>query len=273
MVKRNQESSFIFLIGRKELPFYYSKMKLTTRSLRDAPHLFDAVDALGPLIWPTFMMQDPIGNRYWHALFEHFPEYQLAILDDSNDEVVGLINSIPLSWDRDLAELPASGWDWAFETGVEQFRQGLQPTIQCALQVALLPAIQGKGASAQMLLAMKAVGQRAGLRALVAPVRPSGKHLYPLTPMEEYVSWRREDGLLFDPWMRVHERLGARISHVCSRSMEITATIAEWESWTGLKLPASGEYIIPKALVKISVDRRMNTATYIEPNVWMIHPM
>jgi len=46
-----------------------------------------------------------------------------------------------------------------------------------------------------------------GLGALVAPVRPNWKERYPLVPIERYSEWRRDDGLLFDPWMRVHERL------------------------------------------------------------------
>ena len=44
-----------------------------------------------------------------------------------------------------------------------------------------------------------------------APFRPSWKERYPLVPIERYAAWRRADGLLFDPWMRVHERLGASV--------------------------------------------------------------
>jgi len=36
-------------------------------------------------------------------------------------------------------------------------------------------------------------------RALVAPVRPTLRHRYPLTPIERYAEWRLGDGLLFDP--------------------------------------------------------------------------
>ena len=38
-------------------------------------------------------------------------------------------------------------------------------------------------------------------------MRPSWKERYPLVSIERYAGWRRADGLLFDPWMRVHERL------------------------------------------------------------------
>ena len=246
---------------------------LVTYSHRNRPDLSSAASAKAELIWPEFMLHDPIGNRYWQEMYELFPDYHFSIVDDETDQVVGLINSIPIQWNQPLNELPIQGWDWAIETGVEQGRSGVTPNIQCALQVALLPEFQGKGASAQMLKVMKSVGQARGLHALVAPVRPSWKHRYPLIPMEQYVRWRREDGLMFDPWLRVHERLGARFSHIATQSMEISAPIAEWEKWTGLQMPETGEYVIPGALVQISVDRMKDVATYFEPNVWMIHPM
>jgi hypothetical protein len=40
------------------------------------------------------------------------------------------------------------------------------------------------------------------------------KHRYPLTPIDRYLSWRREDGTHLDPWLRTHERLGANIANV-----------------------------------------------------------
>jgi hypothetical protein len=57
---------------------------------------------------------------------------------------------------------------------------------------------------------MKAAAADHGLGALIAPVRPTLKDRYPLTPMERYALWERDDGLPFDPWLRVHRRLGAR---------------------------------------------------------------
>ena len=71
-------------------------------------------------------------------------------------------------------------------------------------------------------------------------MRPSWKERYPLTPIERYVTWRRDDGTLLDPWMRLHERLGARVGPPLPESMLITGTVAEWSSWTGLAFPDPG---------------------------------
>ena len=54
------------------------------------------------------------------------------------------------------------------------------------------------------------------------------------------MQWRREE-LPFDPWLRVHVRAGARIVKPCPRAMTIRATIGEWESWTGMAFPDTGQ--------------------------------
>ena len=97
------------------------------------------------------------------------------------------------------------------------------------------------------------------------------EHLLPLIPIDRYAAWRRADGLLFDPWMRVHERLGATVLKPEPRSLRITGTVAEWEEWTSMSFPESGEYWFPRALATLAVDRGSDHAEYWEPNVWMEH--
>jgi hypothetical protein len=106
---------------------------------------------------------------------------------------------------------------------------------------------------------------------LIAPVRPSWKERYPLVPIDRYAAWRRADGLLFDPWMRVHERLGASVLKVEPRSLQITGTVAEWEEWTELSYPESGDYWFPSGLATVAIDRDADSGRYWEPNVWMRH--
>jgi hypothetical protein len=51
-----------------------------------------------------------------------------------------------------------------------------------------------------------------------------------------------------------------------------TGTVTEWEEWTEMALPESGNYVVPGALVPITIDRERNEGAYVEPNVWMVHP-
>lgn len=68
--------------------------------------------------------------------------------------------------------------------------------------------------------------------------------------------------------MRVHARLGGEALRPEPRSLRITGTVAEWESWTGLTFPESGEYVFPRGLALVRIDHEADRGTYFEPNVW-----
>jgi hypothetical protein len=102
-------------------------------------------------------------------------------------------------------------------------------------------------------------------------VRPTLKARYPLTPIERYIEWSRPDGAPLDPWIRTHWRLGARVLAPAPRSQVITGTVDEWQTWTGMAFPDSGDYIIPGGLDTLRIDRSTDQGTYVEPNVWVQH--
>ncbi|WP_340613817.1 hypothetical protein [Xenorhabdus thailandensis] len=89
----------------------------------------------------------------------------------------------------------------------------------------------------------------------------------------EYYGWKNGKGEPFDPWIRTHCRLGAKIIKPALRSMDIYGTLEQWQEWTGMKFPQSGEYVIPGGLVPLVVDVEKQMAYYIEPNLWMYHSL
>jgi GNAT superfamily N-acetyltransferase len=141
----------------------------------------------------------------------------------------------------------------------------------CAIVIGIVPPYRGHGVSAVVLNRMASVAAAHGLDSLIAPVRPTWKERYPLTPIDRYVEWRRGDGMLYDPWLRTHERLGAELLAPAPSSMTVGGTRAEWEEWTGLQFPEDGDYVVPGALVPVRFED--GVGTYVEPNVWMRHPV
>jgi GNAT superfamily N-acetyltransferase len=133
------------------------------------------------------------------------------------------------------------------------------------------PALRGHGLSGMIVEEMKALAARRGCGSLIAPVRPTWKSRYPLMPMERYVDWRRDDGAPFDPWLRVHQRLGARPLGIAPATVTVSAPLADWEDWTGMAFPASGSYMVPGALQPVSIDREKDMGRYEDPNYWMEH--
>jgi hypothetical protein len=217
--------------------------------------------------WPEFIHHANC-NRLWHVMRERFPEFQLVLFDAETDRMLGRGQTIPVRWDSTVPGLPG-GVDDAVEQGAAA-ADGEAETL-CAIVAVLDTTAQGHGLSSLLIEGMCAAAGAGGLGALVAPVRPTLKERYPLTPIAEYAGWRRADGLAFDPWLRVHERLGGAILGIAERSMTVEGSVPEWESWTGMAFPASGAYVLPGALVPIEIDRERDRGSYVEPNVWVLH--
>ena len=216
--------------------------------------------------WPEFMLHDHVSDKYWAAMTRKHAEFQFCLVDKQSKRWVAVGNSIPIHWTGSFDELPDDGWDWALESGMEIEIHNMVSAI--AIQIH--PEFRGQKLSTLMIRIMRAIAANHGYKYLVAPVRPNHKHLYPKMPIEEYVAWRK-DGLPVDPWLRVHERLGAKIIKICPKAMLISGSVREWEKWTGLKFPQSGEYVVEGALVPVNVDVEEDIGAYVEPNVWMVH--
>jgi GNAT superfamily N-acetyltransferase len=216
------------------------------------------------------MWHDPVMNRLFGRVVSEYAEFQFYAWDDDREEVVGVGNAVPTAWDGDAATLLDRGINGVVEA---RFADGAPPpNVLCALQILIAPELRGWGVSSRMIERIAAIGRAHGLDTLIAPVRPTLKQSYPLTPIERYIEWRRPDGMLLDPWLRTHERLGAEIVKVAPESARIPGTVAEWEEWTRLAFPDSGSYVVAGALVPVEIDRDRDEGLYLEPNVWMVHP-
>ena len=221
-------------------------------------------------IWPEFLYHDPVVERLFGRVVAEHAEFFFYAWDDEREEVVGVGHAIPATWDGEAATLLDGGVNGVIEA---RFAEDVPPpNVLSALQILIAPECRGQGLSSRMIQRMAEIGRAHGLDTLIAPVRPTLKQRYPLTPIERYIEWRRPDGTLLDPWLRTHERLGAEIAKVAPESVRIPGTVAEWEEWTGLAFPDSGSYVVPGALVPIEIDRERDEGLYLEPNVWMVHP-
>ncbi|MGW5721497.1 Long-chain-fatty-acid--CoA ligase [Amycolatopsis sp. NPDC003865] len=240
--------------------------------LASRPDLLDAALGLGD-VGGQFIYQGASGRMITGERFlRHWARYFLIALDDDGVPMARAL-SVPLAFPaEDRAELPDHGWDQAIEWAAQDVMDGRAPTALCALEVVIAPHVRGRGLAAPMLKALKARAAETGLRKLIVSVRPIGKEAEPAVPMPEYAARRREDGLLADRWLRTHERLGARVVKVCPFAVTLAGSLADWRAWTGVKLE-DGENFIPGGIAPVYASTTYDTATYVEPNVWMDHPM
>ncbi|MFO7320698.1 MAG: GNAT family N-acetyltransferase [Chloroflexota bacterium] len=242
----------------------------TVVTYRQRPDLIPVADDLTAESWPEFMLNDTVANRLFPRLEVDFPDFQFLLLDGGN-AVIGVGNSIPVAWDGLSASLSDDGWDWVLEQGFSGLENGVVPNTLSALSISIPPSRRGQGLSRVMVEAMVKLAADHGFGNLIAPVRPNQMHRYPLTPVERYARWTNDDGAPFDAWMRVHWRLGAEIVKPCPRSMRIEGSVQQWQDWTGMRFPETGDYIVPGALAPVRIEREADRGIYVEPNVWMRH--
>ena len=124
-----------------------------------------------------------------------------------------------------------------------------------------------------MVEAMKAAARSTGFRAVIACLRPTWTDRYPLVPIERYAWWTRDDGLPFDPWIRLHHRLGGRLAKASPRSMEMRGSVDDWETWAGMAFPESGVYVVPRATGPVEIDRERDVGVHFDQNVWVVHDL
>lgn len=184
-------------------------MELKIWSLAERPEARERIAEM-PHSWAEFVINDAVGDAHYPRIAAELPEFVL-FAEDETGEVVAHAHSVPFALAAEgRGHLPARGWDEVLVWAFSDLRRGVRPDTVSAISVTVAPHAQGRGLSGRMLSAMRENARAHGFGEVVAPVRPSAKHLEVRTPIEEYAHRVRPDGLPHDPWLRVHARAGCR---------------------------------------------------------------
>lgn len=218
--------------------------------------------------WPAFIDSDLLAGQHLPFVRDTFGGLEVALVQ--RDVLVGAGWGVPIAWNGLTDQLPG-GYSESLARAVRDHENGVTPDtlVVCATQVH--PERSGAGLAAAVLEGLIDTGAAAGLTRVVAPLRPTWKHRYPLTPIVDYAGWTRGDGSAFDPWVRTHLRMGAHLLGTSSTSQTFTASVRRWEEWSGLEIPGDGAYIVPRALAPLVVDHAADSGTCVEPTIWVQH--
>lgn len=237
-------------------------------SLAERPALIQEVRTLLAKQWPAYTLIGDAGHGVdLEELLLRLPEHQLVLLDEQ-EVLCGVGLSLPVRWDGTAADLPA-GWDDAIVSGERLLQDGVSSDTLCVLSITVTPSQTRRGLAERLITALKGRAAEIGAHSMIAPVRPAHKSQYPLIPLTDYLTWARPDGQSFDPWLRVHLRLGGEISAIAPESMVVTGSVTDWEGWLGTPLPGSGDYVIDGGLAPLRIDHEADRGIYVEPNVWV----
>jgi hypothetical protein len=235
----------------------------------EAPFLDEEAEKRFVEEWPEFIFHDREVRLYAERRRSFFLDWEFYLVD-ADRRLIGGCWGVPLLWDGTVEDLPG-GFTDSMVRAVSGHEAGVVPNTFVLMAAAVRNDEQGKGHSSRVITAVRDRAVSAGLTQVIAPVRPTLKSRYPLIDIAEFMTWTRADGLPLDPWVRTHVRLGATILAPAPHSQTMTGSVSDWESWTGLPMPASGTYVIPAGLTTLSIDREADAGLYQEPNIWMRH--
>ncbi|RKN39453.1 N-acetyltransferase [Streptomyces hoynatensis] len=244
-----------------------ARIRITTLAERPAlaGRLYEIADT-----WPAFFDHEVVAHVLLGRVAAEFPAY--CVVATEGERVVARGFAVPFdARSPGREETPDQGWDrvlgWAFHDA----SRGREATAASALEITVDAGYLGRGLSYLMLDALRQAAGRQGHGELLAPVRPTAKHLRPRLPMADYLRLLRPDGLPEDPWLRVHVRSGGRVEGIAPASMTVSGSLAQWREWTGLPFDRDGEVEVPGALVPVRCEAAHGYAVYVEPNVWVRH--
>ncbi len=235
----------------------------------DRPDLESEAGAAFREKWPEFIFHDDVAAQYAPRVETYFSRLDILVLDDDGAVVAGGWG-VPLAWDGTVEDLP-DGYDGALVRSVDGHEEGRACTTLSFMAAAVKRSHDRRGLATVVLEELTRRAVEDGLTHVIAPLRPTWKHRYPTYSMAEYATWARGDGLSVDPWIRTHQRMGARVLAPARRSMVIEGSVAEWEAWADMAFPVTGDFVVPDALGLVHVDRERDRAVYVEENLWVQH--
>lgn len=221
--------------------------------------------------WYEFMRHDEIANKHREFRNIEFSDFQFCVFDE-NDNLMAFSKSIPTYWDGNENSLH-EGYDAALEYAISNYESNGNGNWNTLLgtSVHVLKEYRNLGLSRFCLDVMKDICQKNKFANLIIPVRPVLKHKFPLIKFEDYIEWKDSDGRVFDPWLRTHLDMGAKIIGIALKSMVIKGSVEDWAKWTSMQFPSTGNYIVEGALVPVFIDCEENTGIYYDPNIWVLH--
>lgn len=295
-------TSQILLSTAAQLPAGYSLHSAASRPEMYGT-LFDPNHAMSSL-WPQFVTSTPTALQYWDklSLIPYFAQFQLIILANESvtqrESVVACANSIPVFCPLD--DLPDGGWDAILQKGMDDFHQDKSsPNLLSALGVTVSREHRRLGLAELLIQALRDLARQRRFEWLVVPLRPTRKSEHPFADLAEYLTWKSDRGSsglapepdqIYDPWLRKHVMLGGKLLKIAPKSMSVEASGQQWTQWTGCdlsemakerhvrpKVTATGcefvELPIPGALVPVRYYPAEDMASYVEPNIWVVHSL
>lgn len=246
-----------------------SGARYVVKTRADGPELRRAAMAIEQSAWASLDFFNFTRAHFtaYRQILDDYADWQLCLVDQATGYPVAVGNCVPLRCD--FNDLPEEGWDWMVEAAASARPSAFNALGALAVSV---PGVhRGKGLARRVIAEMRALAERRGLKAVVAPVRPAQKRQHPFVAIEDYMRWSDERGRRYDRSLRAHDEAGGRLIKSADRSLIIEEPTAFWEVWTGRTFERSDCYLIEGAIAPVCIDVEQGVGRYVEPSVWFAY--
>ncbi|MGD9982205.1 MAG: transferase, partial [Hyphomonadaceae bacterium] len=148
--------------------------QFVVKTRADSPELRKAAMAIEQAAWGAlgFLNFTRAHFAFYQQLLEEFADYQLCLVDEATGYPVAVGNCVPLACE--FNNLPPEGWDWIVETAANT---NAERNAVGALANSVPHIHRSKGLARRMIEEFRNLAIRKGHDGVIAPVRPSAKHL------------------------------------------------------------------------------------------------
>lgn len=141
------------------------------------------MDALFAEGFPPFITADHEVKKHIGRVRELFPHMDIVLVDEAG-EPAATGWGVAIAWSGEVEDLPSSFAD-VLRRAVETHDRGAAPDAFVIAGGVVRPDLKGTGTASHLVRALTRTGHQHGQAHVLAPVRPTRKHLYPLTPVAE----------------------------------------------------------------------------------------
>ena len=114
-------------------------------TFKERPDLYDLQEHICGKAFPEFLYYSEIAAKTWEKMIAYFKEYQLLLLHE--EQIVAVINCMPMNLDIPDNELPEEAFNWGMEKGIKDFEAGKKMNAALGIQIIIPAEFQGKGLS------------------------------------------------------------------------------------------------------------------------------
>jgi GNAT superfamily N-acetyltransferase len=143
-------------------------------TVTDRADLDDEAEAAFRERWPEFVFHDPLPKQYMSRVDEYFAGFAIFLLHEGHVAAGGW--GVPFAWDGTPSGLP-EGYRTALVASVEDHEAGRATNAFSFMAAAVAKAHDKQGLARRLLSALTERASAAGLRHVVAPIRPTWKQV------------------------------------------------------------------------------------------------